>query len=93
MGSTLKRMRAWFDELPEVVGWLVLGSSTGLVAAGKIGGAEYAGLAALAVVTLVGAKRYKGVKVGPVSVEGCAPPAAPSAAAAAPSDSDDEVVG
>lgn len=91
MGSTLKRMRAWFDELPEVVGWLVLGSSTGLVAAGKIGGAEYAGLAALAVVTLVGAKRYKGVKVGPVSVEGCAPPAAPSAVA--PSDSDDEVVG
>ena len=81
-------MRGWFDELPEVVGWLVLGSSTGLVAAGKIGGAEYAGLAALAVVTLVGAKRYKGVKVGPISVEGCAPPSS-----SPPSDDDGEVVG
>jgi hypothetical protein len=91
MGSTLKRMRGWFDELPEVVGWLVLGSSTGLVATGKIGGAEYAGLAALAVVTLVGARRYRGVKVGPISVDAAPscplPPASP-----APSD-DDEVVG
>lgn len=70
MGSIRGRLRSWFDELAEVVGWLVLGSATALVATDKIGGPEYAGLAGLAVVTLVGAKRYKGVRVGPVEVAG-----------------------
>lgn len=70
MGSTRGRIKTWFDELAEVVGWLVLGSSTALVAAGRIGGMEYAGLAGLAVVTLVGGRRYKGISVGPLTVSG-----------------------
>lgn len=92
MGSTVKRIKGWFDELAEVVGWITLATSTTLVAVGRIGGPEYAGLAALAVVTLVGARRYRGVSVGPISVGGgeCPPAKPPSAA---PAKADEEVVG
>lgn len=60
----LESIKDLFDEQSEVMAWVVLVLGVALLAAGYISDVVFLGMVSTSLVTMLGAARFKGLKIG-----------------------------